>query len=345
MSKWVQGGALFALWASAAGVWAQGQDGIPAERDLQVIAELLPGRFDNWNQNYFDGRRKLPESERHERLHTQVARVAAPALGAHVFYAEDYRDNDPAKIVRRRIWSFAADAAAQAVRMRTYWIDDPQASRFATALTDHAVFRTLGGNELRVVEGCDVFFSRDIGQYSGMSRASDCRFKSAGLGEIFGEYRYSLAPSGLAIYEVQRDRRGRLVAGHPSGKPYELQRAREFKCNADMPGVGGGAAIPFERYDGLVLHDKGGTAWFKTREAKPREFQLSLSSVVWPINNETGAFTRNSLVLYVNERVDGEIRNWAYSGTEPSVERLFINLKWMLVNCYMQFNRDVRPEF
>jgi hypothetical protein len=326
-------------------VFAQGQDSTPGDRDLMVMAELLPGRYDNWNQNYFDGRRKLPESTRHERLHTHVVRVAGEQWGGTAFYAEDYRDNDPEKVVRRRVWSLTADAAAGAVRMRPYWIDDAMAAPFANALTRPEVFAEASPERLRYVPGCDVFFARELGQYAGASRAADCRFKSAGLGEVFAEYRYLLAPNGMSIHEAQRDRRGKLIAGHPSGIGYELRRAREFKCNADIPGVGGGAAIPFERYADLALHDKGGTVWFKTKDAEPREFQLSLSSVIWPINNETGAFTRNSLVLYVNERVNGEIKNLAYSGTDPKVERLFVNLKWMLVNCYMQFNRDVRPEF
>ena len=60
-------------------VCAQGQDSHPSERDLMVMNELLPGQYDNWNQNYFDGRRKLAEPLRHERQHTQVARVNAPA--------------------------------------------------------------------------------------------------------------------------------------------------------------------------------------------------------------------------------------------------------------------------
>jgi hypothetical protein len=331
------------IWHSA--VSAQGQDGHPAERDVQVLAELLPGRYDNWNQNYFDGRRKLPETERHERLHTRIVRVTAPAFGAVVFYAEDYRDNEPSKVTRRRVLALAPDIEGGGARLKIYWIDDRIAARFGAALTVRELWSAVRPDELRYVPGCDLWFVREVGQYSGASRATQCLFKSAGIGEVYGEYRMLIAPSGIEWHELQRDRRGRVIAGHASGVGYDLQRAREFKCNADMPGVGGGAAIPFERYAGLELHDKGGAAWFKTREREPREFQIVLSAVNWPINNETGAFTRNSLVLYVNERVSGEIKNHGYSGTDPKVDRLFINLKWMLVNCYMQFNRDVRPEF
>lgn len=347
---WVLAGLLTAALLALPGpAFSQGQDGTPADRDLMVMNELLPGRYDNWNQNYFDGRRKLAESLRHERLHTQVVRVAAPGIGEHVYYAEDYRDNDPAKVVRRRLWSLTSDPQAGAVRMQSYWIDDVAKERFAGGLTDQAVWRSVSPADFRYVAGCDVYWVREAGQFAGASKPTECRFKSAGMlggkGDVVGEYSYALTPTALWIRDEQRDRRGALLAGHPSGVPYQLQRAREFICNADIPGVGGGAAIPFERYADLKLHDKGGNVWFQTREAKPRELGLTLSFVDWPINNETGAFTRNGLVLYVNERVDGEVKNLAYSGTDPKVERMFINLKWMLVNCYMQWNRDVKPEF
>jgi hypothetical protein len=64
---------------------AQGQDSTPGERNLRVMAELLPGLYDNVNQNYFDGRRKLPQADRHPRMSTTITRIEAPAFGRYVF--------------------------------------------------------------------------------------------------------------------------------------------------------------------------------------------------------------------------------------------------------------------
>jgi hypothetical protein len=44
---------------------AQGTDGKPAERDLMVIAEMLPGRWDNGEQALFEPRMKVPVGQRH----------------------------------------------------------------------------------------------------------------------------------------------------------------------------------------------------------------------------------------------------------------------------------------
>jgi hypothetical protein len=65
--------------------WAQGQDSTPAERNLLIMAELLPGTYDNINQSYFDVRRKLPDADRHPRVNSVITRVSAPAMGKFVF--------------------------------------------------------------------------------------------------------------------------------------------------------------------------------------------------------------------------------------------------------------------
>ena len=49
-------------------LFAQGMDSTPAERQLRILAEMLPGHYSNANQAYFDLRRKLPEAARHGKL-------------------------------------------------------------------------------------------------------------------------------------------------------------------------------------------------------------------------------------------------------------------------------------
>ena len=127
---------------------------------------------------------------------------------------------------------------------------------------------------------------------------------------------------------------------------YWLERAREFHCYADLPGVGGGRDEPFERYENIVLHDKGDIHWFDTREAEPRRIGLMLQSVTWHILNEkdSGNFNRNSMVIYTMEQLDdGTVKEHGYAFTEPKAERIGINLKWMLVNCSMTPRDQARP--
>ncbi|MDW8258805.1 MAG: hypothetical protein RML32_05135, partial [Gammaproteobacteria bacterium] len=109
---------------------------------------------------------------------------------------------------------------------------------------------------------------------------------------------------------------------------------------------GGGRDIPFERYDGLQVHDRGGTAWFKSRETPAREIGLSLRAVTWHVLNESNRyFNRDSLVLYVLERkADGSVQSHPYGFTEPRAERIGLNLGWILANCAITPRELARPE-
>ncbi len=162
---------------------------------------------------------------------------------------------------------------------------------------------------------CVLRWRREAGQFSG---ASDCGG------------RWLLSPGDLWITDAE-------------GRESELQRARLFSCYADIPGVAGGRDEPFDRYPIAQLHDQGDIAWITTKDN--RELGVTLRNVRWPINNEIGAFTRSSLVMEVLERINGEVQQLPYAWTAPDATRIGINLRWVLVNCYQQSNRDVRPYF
>lgn len=129
-------------------------------------------------------------------------------------------------------------------------------------------------------------------------------------------------------------------ADEPAGD-YRLHRARAFECYADIPGVGGGRDEPYDRYAGLELHDQGGSAAFTSKDG--RRFGVSLLLVDWPINNYEGAFARDSLVVYLSEESEDGRQELGYAFTVPDADRIGINLKWILVNCYMQSNESVTP--
>lgn len=125
------------------------------------------------------------------------------------------------------------------------------------------------------------------------------------------------------------------------GGDLELHRAREFQCYADIPGVGGGRDEPYDRHDALALHDQGGSAWFTSKEG--RRLGVSMLRVDWPMNNYEGAFARDSLVVYVSEETGEGRQELGYAFTVPEADRIGINLKWMLVNCFMQSNASIAP--
>lgn len=318
--------------------WPQGQDSTPAGRNLLILAELLPGLYDNANQHYFDRRRGLPEEDRHVRISTTIRRVEAPAFGRHAFLWVNRVRAGETERASYRIATLSADVGDDEVVMRHYLrMDGEIAAGELAALTPA---------DLRRTDGCDYYFRRRADHFRGAQREEACRFEWEGK-EVYTDNAIELSASSLWFHDHKHlVGTGERITGVASGEPFWLERARLFHCYADIPGVGGGRAIPFERYDGITVHDKGGSHWFTTREEAPREIGILLQSVTWQVLNEKGgSFNRDSLVLYAMEKLaDGSVREHGYAFTEPEATRIGYNLKWMLVNCAMTPRDQARPE-
>ena len=315
---------------------AQGQDSTPGERNLRVMAELLPGYYDNANQHYFDRRRGLPEADRHARISTTITRVDAPRFGEHAFLWVNRSRTSDHEQASFRIATL--EASGEEVVIRHYL-------RMAGEITE-AELATLEPSALRRTEGCDYYFSRRAEHFRGAQRPGACRFEWEGQ-PVYTNNEIELSVSDLWYFDHKFvSATGERITGVASGEPYWLERARLFHCYVDIPGVGGGRDIPFERYDGITLHDRGGSHWFRSRGSDPRELGISLQSVTWHVLNERGgAFNRDSLVLYVMERkADGSTVEHGYAFTEPEATRIGQNLKWMLVNCALTPRDEARPE-
>ena len=285
--------------------FAQGEDSTTAGRDLMVIDAMLPGIYANANQSYFDVRGD--RDPKHRPLFVEVRSVDVPSAGDRILAFTGYFDNDPEQTLQPMLASLTEDADSNTVRMRVWNVADPE----NPAETD---FDASGDPH------CDVYWRREAGQFRATSNTDCGGFASA----------FQISESQLWMDFSDQD------AGD-----YVLHRARPFECYADIPGVGGGVDIPYKRYDGFQIHDQGGRFRFTSDEGQ--DLMIVLWTVDWPINNQTGIFTRDSLVLYVNEFLEDGMKQHAYTFTPPTSDRVGINLKWILVNCYMESNRDATP--
>ena len=163
---------------------------------------------------------------------------------------------------------------------------------------------------------CPVWWTRDAAQFSATSDTECVEGIDSPDALALGEQQFWWTPRGASDAAVK------------------LHRARQFTCYADIPGVGGGRDIPYTRYDNLSLHDQGAETWFVGKDG--RNLGLRLFNVDWPINNYDGYFTRDSLVIYVIEKLDdGSTKEHGYAFTLPEANRIGINLKWLLASCFM----------
>lgn len=307
---------LTVLYGVAAVASSQGQDSTEAERQIQTLAALLPGIYDNTNQAYFDGRLNRPE--RHGALHVTIERIEGSA-GPVAFVLSEYHGRDRANPSRQRWLGLRLTDNGREIWMDVGDVDAIDAARLQRGEPPRAQ---------RTVNGCSYRFLRKGEQFEGQ-RAQGCS---------------AIDIESWLVSERQLWLGGLLPGdGQTLESPYVLHRARPFSCYVDMPGVGGGRDEAFERYDGFDIHDRGGSFWFTTRGAAPRRIGITLLNVDWPMNNYEGAFARDSLVIYVNESIDGENTEHGYSFTTPAADRVGINLKWLLAYCFMESNTDAEP--
>jgi hypothetical protein len=317
---------------------AQGQDSTPGQRSLLIMAELLPGIYDNANQSYFDTRRDLPAADRHARLSTTITRVQAPAFGSQVFLWVNKAESTQGPQMSYRLATLEPGPGADEVLMKHYF-------KMAGAIAE-ADLVSLKPADLRRTEGCDYVFKRRADHFRGQQAAKTCRFDWEGQ-KVYTDNEISLSKSSLWFVDHKFViKTGKRITGVGSGEPFWLERARIFHCYADIPGVGGGRDIPFKRYDNLTIHDRGGQRWFKTDETPAREIGVMLRNVTWHVLNEANNnFNRNSLVLYIMEKLpDGKTQGHPYTFTDPEASRIGINMSWMLVNCAITPRDQARPE-
>ncbi|MEM8814647.1 MAG: hypothetical protein AAGE85_02410 [Pseudomonadota bacterium] len=282
--------------------YGQGQDSKPYERDFQVISAMLAGGFDNANQSYFD--RRGQRETRHRRLHLDIVEVKGRP---HHFQVTANWNDKPTEPAARYSWSLAVDHQERAVVLT---------SRYYPPGVDPGIGDSASAGP------CRLIWHRSAAEFVADAATAGC-----------GRW----DPARLVLSEAQLW----LTIASIEGGDFALHRVREFECYADIPGVGGGRAEPYDRYDGLRLHDRGGQVWFDSKDG--RRLGISLLLVDWPINNYRDAFARDSLVVYLSEETDGERKELGYAFTVPDADRIGINLKWLLANCYMQSNKDVTP--
>ncbi len=293
------------FWAAEL-VLAQGEDSTPWARDLQVIAQMLPGTYSNANQSYFD--RRTDAAVKHRSFQLQIDRVAGTDLGNTVFKVTGFFDGDLGNALAPELWRLTTNDEIRAVSMQRWQWDRADVS-----------LDQLGDAQ------CTIDWRREAQQF---------RAKQGGRCEQVFADEIVLSEQQLWFSLPNFD----PTADHGD---FRLHRARAFECYADIPGVGGGRDEPYDRYDGLKLHDQGGSAWFTSKAG--RRLGISLLRVDWPINNYQGVFTRDSLVIYVSEQLAEEREELGYAFTEPTAERIGINLKWMLASCFMLSNEFATP--
>jgi hypothetical protein len=136
--------------------------------EVREIMAMLPGVYDNAEQMQRQGGDKPFYPVR-----TIIKPVTSRVFGDNVLYLEEYRDNDPTKLTRIRLYTFTADEAENAVRLHLVNPLKPEALQGAHA--DLGKVEALTAEDVRKDRDlCDVFIRKVGEEFRGTMKPRTC---------------------------------------------------------------------------------------------------------------------------------------------------------------------------
>lgn len=312
--------------------WPASADG-HLEADLEQMMEWFEGRFDNYWQVRLQ--EAEPPEHPHRRIHSIFSPVEMPELGEHVFYVQQYADGDPSKIYRQRIYSFRIHDEEQKIELVIYAPPDTKA--VVDAHLDPSKLDGLGLDDLKSYPGCEVYWERrgrdtDDDHFIGYTKERACQVVSSRSGKtlvISDDLR--LDAGQIWIQDRAEDTEGNWIYGNKAGVPHKLQRVRFFECWAAAPkGTEGEDGKPeWDLWRPIEIHDQGGSYALVPPGAEEETYTIELFQAVY-----SGEKTVPVLELAIRER--GKEKSIAYAWTDPSSERIGINLRSMQTGCKLK---------
>lgn len=290
------------------------------KRDFNTMMSWIEGEFDNIEQVYFNGVLDVDEAIRHDRLHSNIRRVPVPSLGDAIFYVEQYRNNDPANVVFRRLYSFSMDMDRLLIVQTIYDFTDE-----ANIPSSPESFGALNLSELKALpDGCAIFWRKRANQFVATMEKGACPAQvNASDADATIEGEFILAEDEMWIDSHAVDSEGNILFGNDTGVPYKFLKQQTFTCwvfARDEASEEGGI---FK--NGLQISDQGGEIWVPLSE-EGKKVGIKMRNVHWPYGNN-----RNSLVLYAHNDDSG--RAVSYAWTEPDGDRIALNLRWIQASC------------
>jgi len=288
----------------------------PFARDIKILTGWFEGEFDNSEQLWFenDRRSNTPEDEKHIRIHTNHSRLDLPDMGDHVFYVEEYKDNDPEEIFRQRIVIFSSDIEENAIRMKQGFFKNTSKVKGGKNLNN------LRSRDVSFLKECDVFWRRDAGQFKGSMKPKAC---------VFGDddkRRYSVHDLTLSAYKYWRvdttflTSDDSLHAGEPVDRPFKMRKAKRYTCEVSFRPTDQSLSFQelgeqTQREKGLSIHSQGGE-FEVTRKSDGTVFNYLMREKEYPYYAERPEF------IYFSIREKEATRSTLYTVSDIDARRL-----------------------
>jgi len=292
-------------------------------KDLPTFLEWFPGEYDNHEQVW---QQKLNGAETVlEHLHHIFAPVAAPAIGEHVFFVQQYLDGDPDNVYRQRLYRFDIDATEQAIRLTIFsFRDEP---KYRDAHLRPATLRGLTDSELVNRPGCEVYWTRVDDFFKGHMKERACSFVSERNGkQIYITDDLRLTPDEIWIRDEAFDADGNRIFGNADGLHHKNRKVRYFTGWGGVKIAGPTATADDDQWhfvDRFSIHNEGQIVPITGKDGEPSGYSLQLARLTY--QNTARAVLKLGLI---DDRTGETV---SYGWANPAAEMIGLNLRWAQV--------------
>jgi hypothetical protein len=209
-----------------AGCAAGGQKAPKPDVELAQLTHWLPGTYNNTAQHDADVKAGKPP---HEALTIVIVPIDSPIMGEHVFYLQEMAADDPRRVMRQQVLSFAvSDKKGEVIRETVATLVEPR--RWREGYLNPELFAAMVTEDVTPMSGCDLFWKRTATGFAGANdprrcHSSDRMSDAAALNQVRAE----LTSIELSFAEQSFDENGALVLGRTDDPFYRFHKGAALK--------------------------------------------------------------------------------------------------------------------
>jgi hypothetical protein len=142
--------------------------------DVKSLLKQLTGEFDNFQQVWQEKEDKLPDSLRHEHIHSIFTPAEIPALGQNLLFVKQYRDGDTTKMGQLCIYRFSPDKKEKAIRLDIFTFKNEKTYKIAEH--NPLILKALKLKDFDSANECTIFWKRQKEVFLGYMKSNTCDF-------------------------------------------------------------------------------------------------------------------------------------------------------------------------
>ena len=285
-----------------------------------------------WNNNEQVWQQKLiaedpkasVKEEPSEPVHHIFAPVAAPLIGAQVFYVQQSRADTRSKPYRQRLYRFSADEVEGAVKLEIFRLKNE--AKYLDAQRKPELFSGLAPDQLQATPGCEVWWRYDAARqsFAGTMKPGACNYVSPRTGQrVIVSDTLELSADQLSINDQARDEAGKHVFGSKTNTPNKARKVRYFDGWVWFKLAGPAAAADDKKTSFMArirLHSEGDRVSVTHEDGSPSPYLLELAQLTYQN-------TRQPILKFaLLERATGKSLTYIWANTDAT--RIGMNLGW-----------------